>query len=372
MKSGARESDKVVRRSLEVCQELDIQPYVLKFWEGEFPQLGRRVGPKRLYGPDEFALAVEIKRLLQEDGITLAEARDALSSFAGDSAAAGLPLDEAEPLALCQIPVVAHEAIATEGQPADGQDAASTIATLTQERDAAEGREARARREIEELRGALAGLRDQLHAAQAESATIARQRDDATALFDQQGTELAEAQSELERARAEVDGLHRHVGELQASIDRGQEEQRQQGMEKTKLVETTRQLQKQLEGEIRTRDDAQARAAKLVEMQKRVESLERELAAERQRIGETQQERRALQEQLTRQQEQFAQQRSLLLRELGDAVGEVKQLSGELATLMVGLGGDPRATAEPTGPAAPKPPTAGSTLFEGGGPPAPR
>ncbi len=83
------DAEKPVRRPAEVCAELDIQPYVLKFWEGEFPLLGRRIGPKRNYGPVEFEITREIRRLLEEEGLSLADARTSVDRlFGGDGTGA--------------------------------------------------------------------------------------------------------------------------------------------------------------------------------------------------------------------------------------------------------------------------------------------
>ncbi len=67
-------------RAGDVCQKLDIQPYVLKFWEGEFSQLGKRVGSKRRYDSGALAMAEEIRRLLQEEKRTLGDVRGILAS----------------------------------------------------------------------------------------------------------------------------------------------------------------------------------------------------------------------------------------------------------------------------------------------------
>lgn len=63
------------KRPSDICAEFGIQPFVLKFWEGEFPSLGSRLGPKRSYGPVEREMVREIHRLVEQDRCTLAEAR---------------------------------------------------------------------------------------------------------------------------------------------------------------------------------------------------------------------------------------------------------------------------------------------------------
>ena len=64
----------------EVCSLTDTQPYVLRFWESEFPQLApnkSRTG-QRIYRSRDVYLILEIKKLLYEEGYTIAGARKKL------------------------------------------------------------------------------------------------------------------------------------------------------------------------------------------------------------------------------------------------------------------------------------------------------
>jgi len=64
----------------EVCSLTDTQPYVLRFWESEFPQLApdkSRTG-QRVYRPRDVEMILEIKKLLYEEGYTIAGARKKL------------------------------------------------------------------------------------------------------------------------------------------------------------------------------------------------------------------------------------------------------------------------------------------------------
>jgi DNA-binding transcriptional MerR regulator len=64
----------------EVCQITDTQPYVLRFWESEFSQLApqrSRTG-QRLYRRKDIDLVLSIKKLLYEEGFTIAGARQKL------------------------------------------------------------------------------------------------------------------------------------------------------------------------------------------------------------------------------------------------------------------------------------------------------
>lgn len=72
----------------EVCQMTDTQPYVLRFWESEFPQLAPRKSRtgQRLYRQKDVDLVLQIKRLLYEDGFTIASARKKLGLGGGQGA----------------------------------------------------------------------------------------------------------------------------------------------------------------------------------------------------------------------------------------------------------------------------------------------
>ena len=71
----------------EVCELTDTQPYVLRFWESEFSQLAptkSRTG-QRLYRKRDIDLVLEIKRLLNDEGQTIAAAREKLGMGEGPS-----------------------------------------------------------------------------------------------------------------------------------------------------------------------------------------------------------------------------------------------------------------------------------------------
>ncbi len=53
----------------EACKILEIQPYVLRYWETEFPIPSRKSeSGRRFYGDREIALIRRIKELLNEEG----------------------------------------------------------------------------------------------------------------------------------------------------------------------------------------------------------------------------------------------------------------------------------------------------------------
>jgi DNA-binding transcriptional MerR regulator len=74
-------------KAAEVCEVAEVQPYMLRSWEAEFPQLGRAtsVGGHRLYGQADVEMVLRIKSLVFGEGLTLAGARRRLEELAGES-----------------------------------------------------------------------------------------------------------------------------------------------------------------------------------------------------------------------------------------------------------------------------------------------
>lgn len=64
----------------DVARICAVEPYVLRFWETQFPQLKPNKGGtgQRLYRRREVELALEIKRLVHGEGYTLSGARQVL------------------------------------------------------------------------------------------------------------------------------------------------------------------------------------------------------------------------------------------------------------------------------------------------------
>jgi DNA-binding transcriptional MerR regulator len=64
----------------DVARICGVETYVLRFWETQFPQLkpNKSGTGQRLYRRSEVELALEIKRLVHDEGYTLAGARQTL------------------------------------------------------------------------------------------------------------------------------------------------------------------------------------------------------------------------------------------------------------------------------------------------------
>jgi DNA-binding transcriptional MerR regulator len=86
--------NKLYFRIGEVCRLLKLEPYVLRFWESEFPTLSPTKGAngRRMYRKKDVEMVVTIKDLLYERGFTIAGARKVLSSRKGDAAAVISPV----------------------------------------------------------------------------------------------------------------------------------------------------------------------------------------------------------------------------------------------------------------------------------------
>jgi len=84
----------------EVCKIADVQPYVLRYWETEFPPLapGKSGGGQRLYTRREIDIILRIKQLLYSEGFTIAGAKKKLDvEMAAPVAEAAAPAASAPP-----------------------------------------------------------------------------------------------------------------------------------------------------------------------------------------------------------------------------------------------------------------------------------
>lgn len=106
--NGKRHDEIVIPEKLyfrigEVARLLDVETYVLRFWETEFPQLkpSKSSTGQRMYRRREVELAVRVKDLLYNQGFTIAGARQHLKAEAKPAAkqtalfqAGGVPIAE--------------------------------------------------------------------------------------------------------------------------------------------------------------------------------------------------------------------------------------------------------------------------------------
>ena len=85
----------------EVCEITDTQPYVLRYWESEFPALApaKNSSGQRIYRRKDIETVLRIKQLLYDEGFTIAGAKKRLEVEIGGrgptpSALASLPETE--------------------------------------------------------------------------------------------------------------------------------------------------------------------------------------------------------------------------------------------------------------------------------------
>jgi DNA-binding transcriptional MerR regulator len=69
----------------EVCEITDTQPYVLRYWESEFPALApaKNSSGQRIYRRKDIETVLRIKLLLYEEGFTIAGAKKRLEAELG-------------------------------------------------------------------------------------------------------------------------------------------------------------------------------------------------------------------------------------------------------------------------------------------------
>ncbi|MGB2593074.1 MAG: MerR family transcriptional regulator [Candidatus Acidiferrum sp.] len=77
----------------EVSRLTNLKPFVLRYWETEFPMLEpvKSASGHRLYRQEDVEMVLRIKRLLYDEGFTIAGARRHLREQAGGSETDGAP-----------------------------------------------------------------------------------------------------------------------------------------------------------------------------------------------------------------------------------------------------------------------------------------
>jgi len=83
----------------DVCRIADVQPYVLRYWESEFPSLApdRSAQGPRTYSVRELRIIERVKKLLYDEGYTIAGAKKKLESELGGKGSDAVPAPLPEP-----------------------------------------------------------------------------------------------------------------------------------------------------------------------------------------------------------------------------------------------------------------------------------
>jgi len=95
-------AEKKLYRIGEVSRLADLKPFVLRYWETEFPMLQplKSPGGLRLYRQEDVDMVFRIKRLLYDEGFTIAGARRHLREKPGsadfENGPGGIPGSHAE------------------------------------------------------------------------------------------------------------------------------------------------------------------------------------------------------------------------------------------------------------------------------------
>ena len=84
-KSQQPQPNKLFYRIGEVSRLSGLEPYVLRYWETEFPQIKPDKGKsgQRLYKKKDVDTILQVKQLLYKDGYTIAGARKKLNGKSG-------------------------------------------------------------------------------------------------------------------------------------------------------------------------------------------------------------------------------------------------------------------------------------------------
>jgi len=142
MVAKARVQKRLYYKIGEACKALGIQPYVLRYWETEFPALtpSKSRSGQRVYSEKELEIIRRIKELLYDEGYTIAGAKKKLEveltsgSFGVDrddeeTSTQGKAPSRAAPAAPLEKPAPARHPPVAEGPVLD-TDASKRIETL--------------------------------------------------------------------------------------------------------------------------------------------------------------------------------------------------------------------------------------------------
>src|SRR6266550_9644770 len=111
----------------DVCEITDTQPYVLRYWESEFPALApaKNTSGQRIYRRRDIETVLRIKQLLYEEGFTIAGAKKRLEAEMAGRVETPLPPGEA----------AAAAAAAAANTPSPDPAASERVAALRQVRE---------------------------------------------------------------------------------------------------------------------------------------------------------------------------------------------------------------------------------------------
>jgi len=121
MVAKARVQKRLYYKIGEACKTLGIQPYVLRYWETEFPALtpSKSRSGQRVYSEKELEIIRRIKELLYDEGYTIAGAKKKLEvELTSGALGEGRDDDEPTPAARAPRPAAPEKPAAVSPLPA--------------------------------------------------------------------------------------------------------------------------------------------------------------------------------------------------------------------------------------------------------------
>lgn len=203
----------------EVARLLNVEPYVLRYWEQEFKclRLAKTSSQHRLYRRSDIETLALIKRLIHEEGFTVAGARVQIDKLTKDG----------------QIAAIKASMLYTKDEPAQSAQVFGTSHDLMQaERSAMQAKIKSSQEQEQRLSQALAGVKKEHDQLKAQSANL--------------GAECAELQREKRMLAAELAQKTQSIQNLLSQNDASSDFQQNLMNENESLNEDLRRLRVQL------------------------------------------------------------------------------------------------------------------------------
>ncbi len=298
--------DKTYFKIGEVAKLLEVEPYVLRYWETEFDVLEpeKTKSGQRVYQRSDIELLFQIRTLLYEEMFTIAGAcRQIERRQKGKSSYFDLEESTA--------PQTGGTAVADDSELREELESARQQLTASQSELSDVRQEASSlREERDEAKQAREELRQ-------EASSLREERDEAKQARD-------ELRNEVQQQRQKVEKLEDHVDELNARID----EQQQQLAKRQQQVSELRSRRDELQSQIETFEQRADSEAQPTADPEQVEALQSEIAELQQRLEASQQEADRKRRALERTMRDRQKERSQLLDSLRSEVQSLETLAG--------------------------------------------
>jgi len=153
--------NKLFFRIGEVARITDLKPYVLRYWESEFPILkpGKSRSGQRLYKRSDLDTVLEIKCLLRDRKFTIKGARAELLRLRRARSQAA---EAEETVRLMPEPAAGSDGLSGEAEPADGADTMVEASALGERAERQRETLSSVRAAMEDLRADVQAFRSQV------------------------------------------------------------------------------------------------------------------------------------------------------------------------------------------------------------------